>query len=169
MSRSRRGDEEGFSLVEVVITMAVMSIVATAVIGVAMRVFSDTATIVDRRDVFADARIALDRMAKQFRQGESIDTTTSDAGQVTMLTYLDGVPATVVWRVDGAAPPFELQESRDGGATFTTVLSSLGSADVFTYTVHEDVTDQVTVDLTLQTKTTTVPLTSDVYLRNAEV
>jgi prepilin-type N-terminal cleavage/methylation domain-containing protein len=172
MSPSRRGDEEGFSLVEVVITMAVMSIVATAVIGVAMRVFTDTATIVDRRDVFADARIALDRMAKQFRQGESIDTTTSDAGQVTMLTYLDGVPATVVWRVVGSEPPYELQESRDGDQpvpTFTTVVSSLGSPDVFTYTVHEDVTDQVTVDLTLQTKTTTVPLTSDVYLRNAEV
>ena len=91
MSPSRRG-EEGFSLVEVVVTMAVMSIVATAVISVAMRVFGDTATIVNRRDVFADARIALDRMAKQFRQGESIEAGASDAGQVTMLTYLDGVP-----------------------------------------------------------------------------
>jgi prepilin-type N-terminal cleavage/methylation domain-containing protein len=168
MSPSRRG-EEGFSLVEVVVTMAVMSIVATAVIAVAMRVFGDTATIVNRRDVFADARIALDRMAKQFRQGESIDAGASDAGQVTMLTYLDGVPTTVVWRVDGVAPPYELQESRDGGTTFTTVLSSLASADVFTYTVHEDVTDQVTIDLTLKTNTTTVPLTSDIYLRNAEV
>ena len=44
MSRCDRR-EDGFSLVEVVITMAVMSIVATAVIAVAMRVFSDTATI----------------------------------------------------------------------------------------------------------------------------
>ena len=168
MSRCDRRDD-GFSLVEVVITMAVMSIVATAVIAVAMRVFSDTATIVNRRDVFADARIALDRMAKQFRQGESIDMAASDAGQVTMLTYLDGVPATVVWRVDGTEPPFELQESRDGGATFTTALSALESAEVFTYTVHEDVTDQVTIDLTLSTNTTTVPLTSDIYLRNADV
>lgn len=168
MSRCDRRDD-GFSLVEVVITMAVMSIVATAVIAVAMRVFSDTATIVNRRDVFADARIALDRMAKQFRQGESIDMAASDAGQVTMLTYLDGVPATVVWRVDGTEPPFELQESRDGGATFTTALSALESAEVFTYTVHEDVTDQVTIDLTLRTNTTTVPLTSDIYLRNADV
>ena len=40
---------------------------------------------------------------------------------------------------------------------------------MFTYTEHEDVTDQVTIDLTLKTNTTTVPLTSDVYLRNAEV
>jgi prepilin-type N-terminal cleavage/methylation domain-containing protein len=168
MSRCDRR-QEGFSLVEVVITMAVMSLVATAVIAVAMRVFSDTATIVNRRDVFADARIALDRMAKQFRQGESIDTAASDAGQVTMLTYLDGVPSTVVWRVQGTEAPYELQESRDGGATFATVLSALESADVFTYTVHEDVTDQVTIDLTLRTNTTTVPLTSDVYLRNADV
>ena len=75
----------------------------------------------------------------------------------------------MVWRVDGTEPPFELQESRDGGATFTTALSALESAEVFTYTVHEDVTDQVTIDLTLRTNTTTVPLTSDIYLRNADV
>lgn len=166
---SLSSDEEGFSLVEVVVTMAVMSIVATAVIAVALRVFTDTATIVDRRDVFADARIALDRMSKQFRQGETIDTTVSDSQEVTMVTYIDGVPATVVWRVDGAAAPYSLQESRDGGATFSTVLSSLSSPDVFTYTVHEDVTDQITVELNVKTRTSSVDLTSDIYLRNADV
>jgi hypothetical protein len=86
-----------------------------------------------------------------------------------MVTYIDGVPATVVWRVDGAAAPYSLQESRDGGATFYTVLSSLSSPDVFTYTVHEDVTDQITVELNVKTRTSSVDLTSDIYLRNADV
>ena len=167
MSPSSRSSE-GFSLVEVVVSMAVMSLVATAVIGVAMRVFTDTATIVDRRDVFADARFALDRMTKQLRQGEAIDTVASDADQVTMTTYIDGAPATVVWRITGTSAPFQLQESRDGGTTFSNVLASLGSADVFTYTEHEGITDQVTIDLTLSTRTSTVALTSDVYLRNAD-
>jgi hypothetical protein len=148
--------------------MAVMSIVATAVISVAMRVFSDTATIVNRRDVFADARISLDRMAKQFRQGESIDVDQSDAQQATVVTYIDGVPTTVVWRVTGSDAPYSLQESRDGGATFTTVLSSLGSPDVFTYVEHEDVFDQITITLALKTNTSTAEMVSDVYLRNAE-
>ena len=70
--------------------------------------FTDTATIVDRRDVFADARISLDRMSKQFRQGETIDTAASDSQQVTMITYIDGVPTTVVWRVDGTSAPYAL-------------------------------------------------------------
>ncbi|MGZ8581375.1 MAG: PulJ/GspJ family protein [Actinomycetota bacterium] len=160
--------EEGFSLVEVVVTMAVMSIVATSVIAVALRVFTDTATIVDRRDVFADARISLDRMSKQFRQGETIDTAASDSQQATVLTYLDGVPTTVVWRVQGTSEPYVLQESRDGGTTFNTVLSSLSDPDVFTYVVHEDITDQITIELNVKTKTSTVDLTLDIYLRNAD-
>ena len=149
--------------------MAVMSIVATSVIAVALRVFTDTATIVDRRDVFADARISLDRMSKQFRQGETIDIAASDSQQVTMITYIDGAPTTVVWRVDGISAPYALQESRDGGATFNTVLSSLSTPDVFTYTVHEDVTDQITVELNVKTRTSSVDLISDIYLRNADV
>jgi hypothetical protein len=149
--------------------MAVMSIVATSVIAVALRVFTDTATIVDRRDVFADARISLDRMSKQFRQGETIDTAASDSQQVTMVTYLDGVPTTVVWRVVGTEAPYSLQESRDGGSTFNTVLSSLSTPDVFTYTVHEDVTDQITAELNVKTRTSSVNLISDIYLRNADV
>jgi prepilin-type N-terminal cleavage/methylation domain-containing protein len=166
---SPNSGEEGFSLVEVVVTMAVMSIVATSVIAVALRVFTDTATIVDRRDVFADARISLDRMSKQFRQGETIDTAASDSQQVTMVTYIDGAPTTVVWRVDGTSAPYALQESRDGGTTFNTVLSSLSTPDVFTYTVHEDVTDQITVELNVKTRTSSVDLISDIYLRNADV
>ena len=161
--------EEGFSLVEVVVTMAVMSIVATSVIAVALRVFTDTATIVDRRDVFADARISLDRMSKQFRQGETIDTAASDSQQVTM----DDLPRRQCrrpWCGGSTARrrPTCSQESRDGGTTFNTVLSSLSTPDVFTYTVHEDVTDQITVELNVKTKTSTVDLTSDIYLRNAD-
>ena len=64
---------------------------------------------------------------------------------------------------------YALQESRDGGATFNTVLSSLSTPDVFTYTVHEDVTDQITVELNVKTRTSSVDLISDIYLRNADV
>ena len=117
-----------------------------------MRVFTDTATIVDRRDVFADARIALDRMSKQFRQGETIDTAASDcgAGDDDHLHRRSADHGGVAGRRRHRLRS-QLQESRDGGTTFNTVLSSLGSADVFTYTVHEDVTDQITVELTLKT------------------
>jgi hypothetical protein len=149
------------------VTMLVLGIVATATIGLAMRAFSDTNTVVDRRNVFADGRVALDRLTKQLRQATSVDPAWSTAQRVRFTGYLNGTPATFAWRVQGSAPPYRLQESRNGGASYATVVSSLADPDVFTYTTHGGVLDQVTIRLRLATRTTTVELTSDVYLRNA--
>ena len=159
--------EDGFTLIELMITAAIMSIVSTAIIAMAMRTVDTSATIVDRRDVLADGRIALDRLGKQIRQAESVDTAYSTTKQIKVATYIDGVPTTVVWRVLGSAAPFQLQESRNGGTTFTTVTRSLSSSDVFTYTTHAGLTDQVTVSLWLGWPSTIVKLNLDVYLRNA--
>jgi len=165
-SRAIRG-EAGFTLIELMITAAIMSIVSTAVIAMAMRTVDTSATIVDRRDVLAEGRIALDRLGKQIRQAESVDTTYSSATQIKVATYIDGTPTTVVWRVQGSAAPFQLQESRNGGTTFSTVVRSLSASNVFKYTTHASLTDQVTIDISLATPTNIVHLTSDVYLRNA--
>ena len=54
--------EQGFTLVEMMVTMLVMGIVATAVMAVALRTFTDTAVITNRRDVFSDGQNALDRL-----------------------------------------------------------------------------------------------------------
>jgi len=79
---SRRDGQSGFTLVELLVTMLVMGVVATAVMAVAMRTFTTTATITNRRDVLADGRTALDRLSKELRQGESIDQTVSDASTI---------------------------------------------------------------------------------------
>jgi hypothetical protein len=159
--------------VELAVAMGVMSLVATAIIGLAMRAFTDTATITNRRDVFVEGKTALDRMAKQLRQGESIDSAQSTSSKVVFSTYVAGANASVAWRVNPSSPctsstPCELQESRNGGASYNTVVEALGSSSVFTYTTHGGVLDQVTIDLSLVTTTSTVALTSDVYLRNAQ-
>jgi prepilin-type N-terminal cleavage/methylation domain-containing protein len=159
--------EDGFTLIELMITAAIMSIVSTAVIAMAMRTVDTSATIVDRRDVLAEGRIALDRLGKQLRQAESVDTTTSTATRIEFETYIDGTPTSVVWRVNGSTAPFQLQESRDGGVNFTTIATSLSASNVFTYTTHAGLTDQVTIDISLATPTNIVHLTLDVYLRNA--
>jgi prepilin-type N-terminal cleavage/methylation domain-containing protein len=174
-SRADRG-EAGFTLVELMVTMAVMSIVATAVMSVAFRLFATTNTVTNRRDVLTDGRQAIDQMSKQLRQGESVDQANSSASQLTLETYIDGVATTVVWRVTGTAAPYTLEQSRDGGATFAPLVSPLlcktsgdagCTADPFTYTSHGDVVDQVTIDLTFQTNTSSIDLISDVQLRNA--
>jgi prepilin-type N-terminal cleavage/methylation domain-containing protein len=167
-SRSRRSHEGGFTLVELMVTMAVMSIIATAIMGVAVSVLSTTVNVTDRRDVFTDARFALDQITKDLRAGESVGSA-SDADTVSVETYRsrDGDAISVVWRAEGSSAPFTLQRSDDGGTTYKDVLDTLASNQLFTYTTHDGVTDEVTVALDLNTRTDTVPLTTDVLLRNA--
>jgi len=177
--RTRPGDgEAGFTLVELVVTMAVMSIVATAMIAVAMRAFTTTGTIINRRDVLADGRVAIDQMSKQLRQGESVDQAASSASTLKFSTYIDGTATTVVWRVTGTSAPYTLEQSRDGGAHYAPLVSPLvckttsdagcSAHPPFTYVTHGGVVDQVTIDLTFQTTTSTIDLISDVQLRNVE-
>jgi len=149
------------------VTFVILGLVATGVVSLAMRAFVDTATIAERRDVFADGRIVLDRLSKQLRQAESVDQAAGPASVDRDSSDRDGTPTVVVGRGVGSAPPYRLEESRNGGTSFTTVASSLASPDVFTYTTHAGVLDQVTVRLELRTRTSTVPLTTDVFLRNA--
>ena len=70
-----------------------------------------------------------------------------------------------------------MEQSRDGGAHFAPLVSPIlcktsadtgCSADPFTYVQHAGVVDQVTIDLTFETDTSTVDLISDVQLRNAD-
>jgi prepilin-type N-terminal cleavage/methylation domain-containing protein len=166
-TRSRCDDESGFTLTELLVAMAVMGLIASAIIAVAMRTMQTTLTVTDRRDVFADGRFVLDQLAKELRQAEAIDLT-SDADTVSGSTYLDGDQIDVVWRTSGSSAPYTLERSQDGGATFTPLITSLNSDQLFTYTFHEGVLDQVTIDLDLSTRTSTVELTTDVYLRNAD-
>jgi len=163
-----RPAEAGFTLVELAVTMMVMGIVATAVIAVAMRTFTTTATITNRRDVLADGRIALDRVSKQLRQGEWVDQTGSTASSITFSGYIDGQPQTIVWTVIGTSAPYTLEESQLGGANLVPILSSLTDNNVFTYTSHGGVVDQVNVRLSLGTDTSTILLSTDVELRNAQ-
>lgn len=161
-------DDRGFTLVELLVTMAVMGIVAAAIMSVAFRAFVDTATITNRGDVLEDGRFALDLLSKQLRQGEAVDQTTSTASKITFSSYVDGTAETIVWRVTGTAAPYSLQESLNGGTSYRTVLSELRSTSVFTYTSHGGLVDQVGITLPLGTNTSTVALSSEVQLRNAQ-
>lgn len=161
----RPSRDEGFTLVEVLVTMAVISVVGTAAMAVATSTMQSTLTVTDRRDVFADGRFALDQLAEDLRQAESIDAS-SDADTVTVPTYVNGTAATVVWRVTGGGAPYELQRSVDGGP-YATLVGSLASDQMFTYTAHEGTRDQVSIVMTMETRTSSVDLVTDVYLRNA--
>jgi prepilin-type N-terminal cleavage/methylation domain-containing protein len=164
---SPHSDQGGFTLVELLVTMLVMGIVSSTVMAVAMRAFTTTATVTNRGNVLSDGRFALDQLSKELRQAESVDAT-STSSMIKFLSYQNGVSKTYVWRVTGTAIPYSLQVSRNGGSTYTTVLGELTSTSAFTYTSHGGLIDQVTISLSLGTKTSTVALSSDVQLRNAQ-
>ncbi len=146
--------------------MLIMAVLGGAIMSVAYRAFAVSTTVTERRDVFADGRSALDQMTKLLRQAESIDPA-STTSEVRFSSYVDGQVVDAVYRVTGGEAPYALERSLDGGATYTELVSPVSTNEVFVYTQSGDVTDQVTIDLHLETQTSTVELTTDVFLRNA--
>lgn len=169
-------DERGFTVVELMVTLLVMGIIASAALSVMVRAFTDSGIVQNRRDVFGDGQIALGQMSKQFRQGEvvGVDTDVSLAvTSVTVDTYVGGSAEQVIWRTTGSAAPYRLQTSTDGGATYRTLLSNLVTDQVFLLVPHENsvqesVIDEIDITLVLGTKTQSVRITSKVNLRNAQ-
>jgi prepilin-type N-terminal cleavage/methylation domain-containing protein len=168
---SRADAEAGFTLAELLVTMLVMGIVASSVMMVALRTFTTTSTVTNRRDVLADGRTALDRLSKQLRQGESIDSACPEAtdspawtSSISFSGYIDGSASDIVWQASGTAP-YTLEESI-GGGNLVPVVTSLADDDLFQCATHSNLIDQVTVRLPLQTTTTSVELKTDVELRN---
>src|SRR5256885_16317042 len=123
--------------------MMVWGFIASGVRRAALHTSTTTATITDRRDVFADGRVALDQISKQLRQGESIDQAASTASSITFSSYINGTPETIIWRVSGTAAPYSLEQSRDDGGHFAPVVSSLTNNTPFTYTSHGGIVGQV--------------------------
>ena len=165
-SPSRWGDERGLTVTELMVTMAVMLLIVSAALAMMVRAMGTTGIVENRRDVLGDGQVALDQMVKQIRQAESVDQAVSDVDTLDMETYINGTATSVVWRATGSAAPFALEISTDGGTNFRTVASSLKSPSVFTYTSHDGLLDQVTINLQLGTKTSEVTITSDVSMRN---
>jgi len=153
---------------ELLVTMAVMLLIVSAALAMMVRAMKTSGIVENRRDVLGEGQVALDQMVKQIRQAESLDEAVSDADTLDMETYINGTAKSVVWKATGSVAPYALELSIDGGTSFRTVASSLKSPNVFTYTSHDGLLDQVTVSLQLGTETSDVTITSDVSIRNAE-
>jgi type II secretory pathway pseudopilin PulG len=147
------------------VTLMILGIIATAVLGVAMRAFKDTSIISSRRDVLGDGQIALQRMTKDLRQASSIDEATSTATRVDFTTYIDGVEHDVSWVVQGSSAPYRLVRSVDGG-TAVPMFQNLASSSVFTYEYYDGLLNRVDILMDLETQSSDVPIEAQVFLRN---
>ena len=163
--RTKRHDEGGFTLVELMVTMSVMCDRGDRGDG---RIASDvrtTNTVTDRRDVFNDGRFAIDQLTTQIRQGESIDTT-SDAQTLRLSGYIDGTAKTIVWRTTGTTAPYTLEQSRRTAARpYVDAAELARRRRTSSRTPRTTASDQVTVDDAADDVDVDVDLTTDVHLQ----
>lgn len=159
-------EERGLTVIELMITLAVMGAIVAATLSALFSAYDQTGVVLNRRDVLGDGQIAMQQMTKQFRQATTIYEGDPDELEVDTFTGT-GQAHRITWQTTGSSAPYSLEITMDGGSP-RTVLSSLTSPDIFAYSDPEldGIVNQVTIRLSLGTKTTTVVLTSDVEIRN---
>ena len=159
--RERLRNEDGVTLIELLVTAAVMGIVVAAVMSVWVRGQSESSTVYSRRNDLNDMRIAMQVMTKDLRQAAKVHTNTASTLDVD--TYVNGVKHRIAYAGSGA----NLTRTVDGGAA-RNLLSTLANTNVFTYSFVGPTLHQVTVLLTINTtsKEGTLNLESQIETRN---
>jgi len=165
-SRFRRisAPDDGVTLIELVVTMALMSLVVTSMVTFFSVIQRTTVRQEKRSQAIDEVRVVMDRMTKEVRQSEVIRSG-SGASRLDMDTYVNGVATRIIYAVSGTSL------TRTVGATTLTVLTRLTSTTLFTYVPN--VTTPTLISLSFQvrplqfkTDPTIISLSSDVRLRN---
>ena len=152
--------EDGVTLPELLVTMVVLGIIAGASINVWLSSQRVTSTVTTRRDTLNDMRFAMNLMTKQGRQATKIYTTT-DPTKLDMNTYINGVSHRVVYQATSGT----LTRRLDGGAA-TPLVGDLDSDSVFTFTVAENVVQEITIRLAVDTNEGPLSMRSEIETRN---
>jgi prepilin-type N-terminal cleavage/methylation domain-containing protein len=116
----------GFTLIEVVITLIVMSVLAT--IGATLMSRGFLSYFVGREIVRDDAqgRLALERMARELRTVRS--TADLNIGVANQITITDFDQNVIVYRRNAGTS--QLERSQDGGATFQPLADNVSTLTI---------------------------------------
>lgn len=154
--------EEGYTIVELMITIGIFTIVLSALIGVFISVQRSQAYVADRTQSLDNLRVAMDRLSKEVRQATVVGA--RSATSLAMTTFVSGSAEDVTWAVTGGT----LTRTNQWGAS-TPLLRNVTNSDVFTYTPATGRPIVVTVRLKMrpvQIPDTVLELTSEIRLRN---
>jgi type II secretory pathway component PulJ len=159
--RNRARSDRGTTVVELLVTMAVMSIIVGAVITVWNAAQKGESTATGRSVDLNETRLAMQQMTKDIRQVSNVVTQT--ANSFVADTYIQGVKHRVAYTASGTT----LTRKVDGG-TAVTLLTNLANTTIFTYQTDGNLLLQVTVLLTINQTSGegTLNLQSDVQTRN---
>jgi len=165
-SRCRRTSAaEGFTLVETVITAALLLVVVAAMLTLFAGIQRSAARQASRSETTDQVRVAMDRMIKDIRQATAINPgATGD--YLDIQTYVDGVERNVIYDATG----LNLLTRTVEGNTVT-LLERMTITTVFLYT--PDAVNPSVVSVTIAAKPETfsideaeITLTSEARLRN---
>ncbi|HVM40520.1 MAG TPA: hypothetical protein VM618_07045 [Acidimicrobiia bacterium] len=171
-SRSERlGDERGFTVLEVMIGVGLLSIAVVTILGTLGRT-TETARYSELRNQSLDQlRLMAANFGKDVRQARRVTAADLVNGdEVSLQTYVDGVLTNVTWRVrpdDSGAFRFERV-----GASIDPVIYvvDLTSSNVFSYFDKTDVLQINRIRLNLATapdpRHPAVSLETDLEMRN---
>ncbi|MFA5785529.1 MAG: hypothetical protein WDA71_00850 [Actinomycetota bacterium] len=168
----RREAEGGFTVVELMITVALMAVIIGATLGVLESVMRSSSFSQQRGEAIDQVRLAMDSMTKEIRQTAKVHPST--ASSLDIDTYRNGQVTRVVYSVSGSL----LYRTAGGGSR--QIVSKLKSPDIFSYYYAGAQTPQatapgtspltqiaITFPLGLTNPATDIVLSSAIQLRNS--
>lgn len=167
-SRSDVADDAGFTLVEVMIGVALLGIAVVAMLGTLNRT-TETARYAELRNQSLDQlRVMAATFGKDVRQ--AVRATAIDDNRLTIDTYVDGALRSITWRVEPTSDGRDRFERFATGVDPVEYVVDLTSPAVFSYEGKTDPLQVNRVRLTLATRPDprhpAVSIETDLEMRN---
>lgn len=164
MSRSRRtsASENGSTLVELLVTIALMTIVGGVLLGALGSVQRSEAFVSGRAKSLDELRLTMARITKDARQASSVLGSTPD--RLEMETYVLGVETTVAYQASGTT-----LTRQEGSGEPVLIQEHLSSNDLFAFQPSAEHPGVVTITLIVHPPDrpdTDVTVRSEVRMRN---
>ena len=169
-SRTDAADERGFTVVEVIITVALIAVVLVPMLTTLVRANETARYTYDRNGAIDDLRVMINDVAKDVRQATAVTSITDTS--ITVSTYVEGTAVTVTWRVPTGTTQLERSVNSGTNRVYVVNLSRLSSGPglpaIPVFTANADNT-RITVDLGTQPdpRHPELRITTEVELRNA--
>lgn len=140
----RVADDRGFTMIELLIAAAMGLVVVGAMVVILVSLIRSQPDVEDRAAQIQDARVSMERIVRELRQGAPVTSTTSTTSQLTVKTYTRGgcngspptasaVECQVTYSCTqpGSQPAACTRAAGTGPANIA--ITGLSSPDVFSY------------------------------------
>jgi type II secretory pathway pseudopilin PulG len=135
-NRLQRDDREGgFTLIELLVATAMMVVICGAAVTMLISVMQQTPKVTNRADQIGAARNAIERVAREVRQGKKV--TSTGPAQMTLETFCTSAVAATECKVEYSCALESGKTtygcSRTISTVTTKVVGGLASAEVFCF------------------------------------